>query len=493
MGWRNAAVFATVAVVIVAGLTAFALYGLGRTGGSPTTSTGGCDLPRTMGITKSQLQSVRFGAVTEYLLPQPSRWSNAAAVSPDGSVWFGEQAVPGVGHLFLNGTLDEYPWPSAAEAPAGSCGYRTGIWGIESWGGMVWGADTDENAIVGVNPANGRATVVNVTRTAPEPYTLALDPDGSLWFTALSKAVVGRLAPNMTVTTYPVNLTGGEVPLQIDFVNSSYAYVVALNPLKPYGHLYSFDPATPKARIDTVQLGGTFRILDPSSVSAAGSAVWVTQHGASNLAEYDTRSGNWTVFPTSTENFTTTTLPYFVDAAGDSVWFNEHFANRIAILNTSAMALTEYSEANPPVENGSLIQNDLTIAPGDGGVWFTSVTGNYIGFVNGSAPPPFSLTVSGTDSASVSPGATVIFGVTVKGAWTGPLQVQVSDSEDYDSVPNLIHVTPGAQQIPAGSGPVQLQVAATPEAGMAAGRYALGVSVSDGLVIQTVYYFLDVS
>jgi len=489
---RSAAIFAVVAVVAIALLTAFALAGPRGNGGSISTAVG-CALPRGTVATRSNLQSIQFGAVKEYALLGSSRWSNAITEDSDGSVWFGEQSVPGVGHLFLNGTLVEYSWPSAAAAPAKSCGYRTGIWGVEWWNGMAWATDQDENAVVGVSPASGRATVLNVSRAASEPYTLALDPDGSLWFTALSKAVVGRLAQNLTVTTYPVKLASGEVPLQIDFVNSSYAYMVALNPLKPYGHLYSFDPANPGAEIDPVQLGGQFQLLDPSSVSASGNTVWVTQHGASNVAEYDTRSGNWTIFPTSTVNFTTTTLPYFVDARGEQVWFNEHYANRIAMLNTTSMTLTEYSEASPPVENGSLIQNDLSIAPGDGGLWFTSVTGNYIGFVNGSSGAPFSLTINGEDSLSIARGATANFSVAVRGAWQKTLQVQVSDSEDYDSVPHLIQVVPGAQQIPAGSGQTQFRVTISPAATLAPGRYTVGVSVSNGLVSQTAYFFLSVS
>jgi len=502
-GRKNAVVFVVVALVIVAGLTAFTLANLEKSGGaipsgiSPSTRSATilrCELPQGPGVAKSNLRSTQFGAVTEYPLPQSSRWSNAVTVSSDGSVWFGEESVPGVGHLFLNGTLVEYPWPSAGGTARSSCGYRTGIWGIVVWNGMVWAADSDENAIVGVNPVSGRATVVNVSSVAPEPYTLALAPDGSLWFTTLSpQAAIGRLSPDLNVTTFSVNVASGEVPLQLQFVNTTYAYFVALNPLESYGHLYSFDPAVQGSSIDPVQLGGKFQLLDPSSVSASGSSVWVTQHGASDVARYDVASGNWTVFPTSTDNYTTTTLPYFVHASGQEVWFNEHYANRIAALNSSAMALTEYSEANPPIENGSLIQNDLTIAPGDGGLWFTSVTGNYIGFVNGSAKAPFHLSVQGADSAALGRGGTVDAKLLVQGAWPRPLQVAVSDSEDYDSVPNLIHVVPGVQQVPAGSGPAEFQVSVAPGPALAPGRYTVAVTVSDGLVSQTAYFFLNVS
>jgi hypothetical protein len=93
-------------------------------------------------VTRTNLSSlVRFDAITEYPLPNPNRMPNAVTVAPDGSVWFGEQTVPGVAHLLSNGTLIEYEWPSSTWRPQtdqGLCGvYKTGIWGIALWNGMV--------------------------------------------------------------------------------------------------------------------------------------------------------------------------------------------------------------------------------------------------------------------------------------------------------------------------------------------------------------------
>jgi len=81
-------------------------------------------------VVKSTASSTMFDALTEYSLPSPSRWSNAITLAQDGSVWFGEQSVPGVGHLFANGTLVEYPWPSSAHPTYQTCGFETSIWGV---------------------------------------------------------------------------------------------------------------------------------------------------------------------------------------------------------------------------------------------------------------------------------------------------------------------------------------------------------------------------
>src|SRR5207244_641940 len=87
-------------------------------------------------IMKSQLKSATFGAVTKFQLPSPGRAPNAITVAPDGSVWFGEQAIPGVGHLYPNGTLVEYRWSgnyNSSSDSGYSCSYQTDTWGIALW------------------------------------------------------------------------------------------------------------------------------------------------------------------------------------------------------------------------------------------------------------------------------------------------------------------------------------------------------------------------
>ncbi len=443
---------------------------------------------------KSMVGSTRFGALTEYQLPSPSRWSNAIAVAQDGSVWFGEQSVPGLGHLYPNGTLTEYPWPSAAHPANSNCGFETSIWGVALWNGMVWGTDGDQNALVGLNPHGGATKVLNVTGETTFPYTLATAPDGSLWFTALaSTAVLGRVKADYSVSVYPVSGLGKEIPTQVEFVNSTYAYFVALNPLNNSGGLFSFNPSAVNSVVTPTRLGGSFQLSSPDSVSSGGGIVWVTQHGAASLAAFDTRSRGWTLYPTSVENYTITTLPYFVDVAGGRVWFNEHYGSKVAFIDPSRQTMTEYSETQRPVTNASGIGNDLTIATTEQGLWFTSTTGNYIGFADGGYAPPFTLLPGGGGSASSQPGGQFTLHFSLSGSWSKPLSVNFSDSESYTSVPKLISMVPDAQSFKPGAGPTQLVVRVSVATSLKAGLYTLAVTVTDGLVYQTAFVFLTVS
>ncbi len=483
VGRRILLVSALLAVVVVAGFVSYQVF-------YPQ----GCSTPGSSTPAKYQAAKVQFGAVTEFCLAAPSRWTNAIVAAPDGSVWFGEQALPGIGHLYPNGTVVEHPWPHANGTPGKINGSKTSTWGIALWRGMVWGSSVAGNSIVGYNPLNGSFKVIVLPHQELFPYTLTAGPDGALWFTALTQnATIGRVSPEYAVSLYSVLELREQIPVEIRFVNSSLGYYVALDPFNSAkSGLYSFDPQEAAGGVTAFRVGGNFTLLYANSLALASDTVWVAQHLVSSVAGYSLLAHDWTLYPTSTENFTNTALPYFIRSSGGTVWFNEHYANRIAALDPANGTLTEYSEANPPVTDESSIQNDLTIDATSAGLWFTSTTGNYIGFVDGSYRPPFSVSVSGINSMTLMPGATGNVGFQVAGSWRGSLKVQVSDSENYTAIPNLITVKPDRATVPAGSGPVALNVQVGAKANLHPGHYTVALTVTDGLVYQTAYLFVNV-
>jgi virginiamycin B lyase len=485
---RAAIALFLVLAIAVSGASA---YYLTRQPGSLT-----CSAPHAGEGATYQADKVQFGAVTEYCLANPSRWPNAVVQGPDGSVWFGEEAVPGVGRLFpSNGTVVEYPWPGAN----GTINmYRTGIWGLMIWNGMIWGADNDGNALVGYNSTTGSTKTVNATG-APFPYTLAASPDGSMWFTSLhAPAVLGRISPDLTLQVFSLAGLGKEEPIQMQFVNSSLAYVAALNPLSSTGEgaLYSFDPRASNGTLTATRVGGNFSLFFPDSLSVSPENIWVSQHYPANVADYNMTSAEWTVYPTSTVTYEDTTLPYFIEVSPSSpqlVWFNEHYGNRIALLDSSTGSLTEYSEANPQVTVGGDIQNDLTIAATASGLWFTSTTGNYIGFVDETYDPGFGVAISGQNHLTLAPSGSATARFTISGTWSKSLEVKVSDTENFSSVPSDISIEPSQTSIQPGSGPVTLDVVLAVQPGLSPGRYTAAVTVTDGLILRTAYVFIQVT
>lgn len=460
------------------------------------TPTGPCLPNRASETTTSGLKVSAFGAVTEYALPGSSVWANGIMAAPDGSVWFGEQGVPGVARLVPGSdTLVQYKWACYGAPQNG--GPVSDVWNLVSWNGRVWAADGNANRLVGLDPNDGSLTYVNTT-SAKFPYLLATAPDGSLWFTSLtSPAMLGRLSPTLGLTVYAVSGLGGEEPIQVQFVNSTYAYMVALNPYADNDSgLYSFDPQVAGGAVAVTKLGAGFQLLFAQALSVGDGRVWIAQHYPSSVVSYDPTTGGWTTYPTSRVSFENTTLPYFIGVQGGMVWFNEHEGNRIAMLNPSSGTLTEYSESDPPAASYNGIQNDLTIATTPAGVWFTSATSNYVGFVNSDLPKNFTISARGADAASVAPGGKVTEGFEVTGSWTVPLSVQVSDSETITAAPENVMLTPSAASIPPSAGirgPAIFTVSMEVSPSIKPGRYTVAVTVTDGLLSQTAYVFLTVT
>ncbi len=475
-------------------------------GGSATT----CQTRTIDDASTYQAQVIRFGAVTEYCLASPSRAANGIVLGSDGSVWFGENDLAGVAELFPNGTVAEYAFPGYPFAGVVNSTYpKTGIFSVTLWDGRVWAADSDGVLLDGLDPVN-RSTVQIDVATAPHPpgsaapifpYLMTVAPDGSMWFTALpilvgkELPVVGVVSANLSVTAYSVQGLGeGEQPLQIQFYNSTLAYMVAFNTQNGYeSGLYSFDPQVHNSTIVATQVGGGFALIYPDSLSISGDAVWIAEHGTSTAASYDLKTGVWTAYPTSTVSYEQVTLPYFVQAEGNEVWFNEHYANEIALLNPSTGTMTEYSEADPPVASYLDVQNDLTIAAAPGGLWFTSWTGNYIGFVSQEPTPSFSVSLPGGNQTTLSPGSSTKVTLQLSGTWSKTLDVLESDSENYTSVPSQMSIEPSVATVPKGSGPVSLEFTIGAKESLPPGRYTVDLTVSDGLLRQTAMVFVDVT
>jgi streptogramin lyase len=452
-------------------------------------------------MVRSQTAKVQFGAVTEYKLPGVDRWPNAVTTAPDGSVWFAEQEVPGVAHFFPNnGTVVEYAWPGYQTPKSPACLPQPNSSGIALWNGRVWASDQYGHSIVGINPIDGTAVSINTTGKADIPYWLAVGPDGSLWYTSVNTpAKLGRVNLGMTVDTISLAGLGHDEPIQLDFVNSSFALLSTINESGNKtvscfcdGHIYAFDPSTTSSTITPTLVGGGFKLVLPISLSYSGGSIWATQHGASSVVRYDFSMKSWTKYPTSTLPWLQTTLPYVVDSSQGNVWFNEHYANRIAVLDPGSGTLTEYSESDPPASNYTEIQNDLSISAVDGGLWFTSMSGNYVGFVNASYTTGIHLSVSGTRAIAIHPGGNASFTVTVSGALSTPMKVTVSDSESFTSIPNLIQMTPSVSAIPIGSSTYSLGLRIVADQKTQAGNYTVGVTVTNGLIQQTAYFFVDV-
>ena len=452
------------------------------------------------GVSTSQVYQVGFGAVTKFNLPTPTRSPNAVTVAPDGSVWFGEEAVPGLAHFYPgNGTLVEYPFPGRYETPVDSghtCSDKTDIWGVSIWNGRVWAADAAKDRLLGLDPGSGAYTAVDL-QNGSYPYTLTPEGD-ALWFTQLYTGQIGTLYSNGTLVEHTpappppsgVSLTPTltAAPVQVAFANDSLGYYLDVSPVISGPALYSFNPQrfVPKPVAAANQT-----LYSPDSLALGDGGAWISEHGASDMAFLNLTSGRWTIYPTSWAGYVTQSLPYFADANGTMVWFNEHYLNRMASLDAGTGTLTEYSLSSPPADNLSGIDNALTLAVRGQQAWFTEFTSNDVGYVNALYKPGFSVLVS-RPLLAVTGGTSASFSVTLQGSSSRPLFLNFSDSEGTNSRPQNIRVSSNVTSVHALNGAEEVAVTVGVPKGMS-GTYTLLVSASDGLVSRSAFVELNVT
>jgi streptogramin lyase len=320
------------------------------------------------------------------------------------------------------------------------------------------------------------------------PYTLTVGPDNSLWFTEVFASKIGRLDQQLRLHEYFLPVAG--TPAQIAFANNTLGYYVDtgnIGLVKP--GIFSFDPNN----FSPVKVGYEATLRAPTSLALVQGGVFLAQHGASNLAYYNLNSHQWVFFPTSPVAFQNTTLPYFVAANGSMVWFNEHYGNRMARLDAEHGLLTEYSLSDPPASKIRGIDNALTFALGNGKVWFTELTANYVGYVDASYQSTFKVSPASNPNIKLKPGGNVNVTFTVSGQSLKPLTVQFADTENVTGRPRRIMMNANATEIESLSGQKEIVVDVKASETIPAGNYTLLVTVTDGLVNQGAYVKLQIT
>ncbi len=434
-------------------------------------------------ISHYQLPSVHFNGVTKFHLPH-DEFPNGIAVVSDGSVWFGEQNLPGIGHLFENGTMVEYTWP-INYSPS-----TTSIWGVAHWNGRIWASDALGAQIISLDPATSTVYAIKLSNPSAFPYTLTVGMDDSLWFTELYGSKLGRIDAKCTLTEYSIPSNLGGTPTQIEFENSTFGYYVdAGNATSGLGQVLSFNPTQFAPR----PFGGNFRPLAASSLAIVSNGLWVAQHASSNMAYYDFATQAWSQYPTTPVSYIDSTLPYFVVANGSLVWFNEHYANRMAVINTEDGLLTEYSLSNPPANKTIEIDNALTFALGQVKVWFTELTANYVGYVDASYHPSFSFQPATNTTLRLALGSKTSVKLILEGTSDKMLKILLSDSETLTSRPQRIVLDLSETELSNLNGQTTVTLILAANKTTVPGDYTLLISVTDGLVSQGIYLTLTVS
>ena len=336
--------------------------------------------------------------IKEFIIPTPASRPVGITVDNNGMIWFSETRIAKIGKFNpVDETFEEFRIPvtdPVADAPE--------IWGMMFDSSKnLWFTDSTNNLIWKFNLENKKFEKYMIPTEDSFPIQLAIDYEGTVWFTEVYGNKLGQLRPSETrdgttdgITEFippgRLEMLGG---LTIDIDGNIWLSMLTY----PFtGKIVKYSPRT--AEFEVFVLPNETRSPVGVSVDNLG-VIWISDHGTSLFASFNTSNKNYEVYVTSTSGTSfPTTLPYWsqVDSNG-RIWFNEHQGNAISVFDSQIGVLTEYAiPTRNPIWGNTSNPLQIAVAP-DGRVWFTEWTENKIGVVDTTLEIPFNIQVSSRD------------------------------------------------------------------------------------------------
>jgi len=247
--------------------------------------------------------------IDQWMTPSKPAYPHDPAVAPDGSIWYTGQRANVIGRFDpKTQEFKEHTLPTANSGPHGLQADKAG---------NIWYTGNAAGLIGKVDPTTGKITEYKMPNAkARDPHTIAILPDGRLFFTVQAGNFIGTLdprapggaiklveSPTVNSRPYGVRLTSKGVPFFDEFNSNKIA---------------SADPKTliiteyplpdPKARPRRIAIG-------------KDDTVWYGDYARGYLGHLDPKTGKVEEFasPGGPE-----CRPYAIDVTADgAVWYVE--------------------------------------------------------------------------------------------------------------------------------------------------------------------------
>lgn len=206
------------------------------------------------------------GQIAEWPVPTP-KFARDPAVGPDGSVYFAVNRGDRIAR-FEPKTKHFQEW----DVPAGMM--PRGL--LVARDGKVIFGGAGNSAIGELDPSTGKVKLYKLPSGDGDPYTLAQDAEGSIWFTEKKAGRLGKLtrATGM-VTEYPI----GNDPYGLTVDKRGNVWVTR----KAADQITQFDPKTGQVTHLLLEKGSQPR----RAAMAPDGMLWVTLYGLGRLAKID--------------------------------------------------------------------------------------------------------------------------------------------------------------------------------------------------------------
>jgi virginiamycin B lyase len=370
----------------------------------------------------AQIQSSKY--ITEFDI-NPNAEPNAITADSAGNIWFTLGFEDSIAVLNpSNATVHRYKLPEPQNSTLLSWGIS-----VENARGLVWFTDEVSNSVWSFDISSGSFTRYALPHPDSGPFQIAVDSSGNVWFTEMDGGRLGEINNQGILNEYRVPLTS--------------TYNLYTNSSGPAGITIAKDGTIWFAEAYGNAIGsfshGAFQNYPIQSLqSPTGIAMdslgnlWITQHGSSDITEFNPTTKNVRTISTSVIG-TTTSLPYFVYVDSlNNVWFNEHYGNAIAKYTPSNGTLIEYEVPTKIASIGNISGVvTMTLAP-DGHPWFTELYSGKVGTVNPSITPYIQLNsnLSASNTLQVSKGTNSSVRLSIQSEINDPivLKTYVADS-----------------------------------------------------------------
>jgi virginiamycin B lyase len=252
---------------------------------------------------------------TEYPLITPAAQPISVVLGQDGNLWITEFAAGKIAEFNLSTlNFDECTLPTTYGIPT--------PWGIAAGeDGNLWVTDPGTNGIWSVAPGCGTDTFFPLKTASAGPESIAVGPNGALWFLETNANQVGEILTTATAGSNPVEfpVTTANAGLGTIVSGSDNALWFTETTAAKLGRMLT----TGQMTAETPLTGMT---APYGLVNAPNGYFYITDTSKSVVGQYVPSTSAVTTYPTKTAN----AYPYMMTIGPDNeVYFTEKTANNI--------------------------------------------------------------------------------------------------------------------------------------------------------------------
>ena len=428
--------------------------------------------------------------VKEYSLPFGSA-PNGLVVDKTGLVWVTAQNATLYSIDPSSGQVEKYLIKSGTVPYAHAGVNSTMVWAIVQDNiGNIWFSPLGSKTIWRFDPESHVFGTYSSETGAP--FQIKFDKKGEVWFTTLSGNTICVIKPqngDYTISTFDTGYNTNPAGIFVQNDSVWTANVASQNIFK-----YTINQKDNLAQSITITQkipnDNTTLFASPTDLLVDKNILWLTEHGTSFLTSYDLNDGKITRYPTSQNDFHTTTLPFWIRGVDNPqvLWFNEHQGNKIGRFDVSNKTLIEYSIPSLPKDGYLTYPLNISQDPHDEKtLWFSEWNTDKVGVVDGNMPIPFDLNLNATQIV-LNHGKTSVVDLTITGNshYSDTLSLNASSSITPTAELGNLTARFSSNVVGYSHGIVHVSLNGT---GVVPGDYTLGISASDGFVTKT--KFLD--